>query len=72
MKNKICNYILLFLIITICLYVSSNANTYSEGFTPKIREFYRPYVRNSRIFSESLYNKHKTNVTNLFRKFGII
>jgi hypothetical protein len=43
-----------------------------EHFTPKIREMYRPIVRNTRILSEGFYNKTSSNISNLFRKFGIM
>ena len=43
-----------------------------EHFTPKIRELYRPYVRNARIVGEGFYAKHKNNISNLFRKIGIM
>jgi len=43
-----------------------------EQFTPNIRAFYRPIVRNTRIVGEGFYNKASTNISNLFRKFGIV
>lgn len=43
-----------------------------EHFTPKIRAFYRPIARNTRIVGEGFYNKASTNISNLFRKFGIL
>jgi len=43
-----------------------------EAFTPKMRELYRPYIRNAKHISEGFYNSQKQNVTNLFRKFGIM
>jgi hypothetical protein len=43
-----------------------------EAFTPKIRGLYRPYLRNARIISEGLYNNHSANISNLFRKVGIM
>ena len=43
-----------------------------EAFTPKIRQMYRPYLRNARIISEGLYEKHSGNISNLFRKFGVM
>jgi hypothetical protein len=43
-----------------------------EAFTPKMRELYRPYVRNARIISEGFYDAHSSNMSNLFRKFGIL
>ena len=70
---------LLFLfIIFACLYYDcaivndyASANDY-EGFTPRIREMYRPYLRHSRIFTNTAYNTHQNNINNLFRKFGLM
>ena len=42
-----------------------------ENFTPKMREMYRPYLRDARIISEGFYGDNKNNVTRLFRKFGL-
>jgi hypothetical protein len=44
----------------------------NEGFTPKIRAFYRPIVRKTRIVGEGFYNKTSSKMNNLFRKFGIM
>jgi len=43
-----------------------------ESFTPKVREMYRPLVRNARLGAEGLYNKHSSNMSNLFRRFGLM
>jgi len=69
MKNLIYNYFL-FLIIVIFAYINSLHTV--ESFTPKIKEMYRPYVRNARIIGEGFYNKSNSNISNLFRKFGIM
>jgi hypothetical protein len=69
MKHLIYNY-LLFLIIIIFAYINSLQSV--ESFTPKIKEMYRPYVRNARIIGEGFYNKTNSNISNLFRKFGIM
>jgi len=69
MKNLIYNCFL-FLIIIIFAYVNSLHNV--ESFTPKIKEMYRPYVRNARIIGEGFYNRSNSNISNLFRKFGIM
>jgi len=50
-------------------YIKNNNKT--ENFTPKVREMYRPYVRNARIVSEGFYGDSKNNITHLFRKFGL-
>ena len=59
-----------FIIVLIFAYI--NSMHISETFTPNIKQFYRPYIRNTRIISENFYNKHTNNIQNLFRKFGII
>ena len=62
---------LLFLfIIFVCLYYDCAIE--NEGFTPRIREMYRPYLRHSRIFTHKVYNHHTNNIYNLFRKFGLM
>jgi len=62
----------LFFIIIILVFAYYNSFNDVENFTPKIREMYRPYIRNIRIISENFYTKHKNNISNLFRKFGIM
>jgi hypothetical protein len=64
-------YNCLFLVI-ILLFAYINTKNQQEAFTPKIRELYRPHVRNARIYSEGLYNNNSANISNLFRKFGIM
>ena len=78
MKYLIYNCIFI-LIIIIFAYVNTIYEqkivvdkTQKEAFTPKMREIYRPYVRNARIISEGFYDAHSSNMTNLFRKFGIM
>ena len=69
MKHLIYNCFL-FLIIVIFAYINSLHDV--EEFTPRIKEMYRPYVRNARIIGEGFYNKSNSNISNLFRKFGIM
>jgi hypothetical protein len=63
-------YIFFAIIILVFAYINSLHDV--EGFTPQLREFYRPYIRNVRVYSEGFYNKQKNNVSNFFRKIGII
>jgi len=60
----------LFLIIGSFAFINSSPKV--ENFTPKIRAFYRPILRNTRIVGEGFYNKTSSNMSNLFRKFGIM
>ena len=69
MKNFIYNCFLILIIVTFS-YI--NSLHYVEEFTPKIREMYRPYVRNARVIGEGFYNKSTSDISNLFRKFGIM
>jgi hypothetical protein len=69
MKNLIYNCFL-FLIVIIFAYINSLHTV--ESFSPKINEIYRPYVRNARIIGEGFYNRSSSNISNLFRKFGIM
>lgn len=62
----------LFFIIIVVVFAYFNSLHDVENFTPKIRELYRPYIRNARIIGEGFYIQHKNNISNIFRKFGII
>jgi hypothetical protein len=68
--NYFIYYIFLILIILFFSYVNSQHNI--ENFTPAIRKIYHPLMRNARISTEGFYNKHKNNITNLFRRFGLV
>ena len=65
-------YIFLIIIILSFSYFNSLNGQEKEGFAPRIREFYRPYVRNARNFIEGFYDKTKTNASNIFRKIGLM
>ena len=69
MKHFIYNF---FLVVIIVSFAYFNSLHKVEHFTPKIREYYRPIVRNTRIIGEGFYNKTTSNISNLFRKFGIM
>jgi hypothetical protein len=60
------------IIIFLLYYIYNHYYNNTENFTPAIREFYRPYVRNARIMSEGFYGTQSSNMSNLFRKFGIL
>lgn len=62
----------LFLFLIIILFAYSNSLYNVEQFTPNLRELYRPIVRKTRIIGEGFYNKTSANISNLFRKFGLM
>lgn len=68
-------YILLFIIFLCACSNSiyySNEHYSNEGFTPKIRQIYKPYVRNARIFMENFYDNYKKSITNYLKKYKIM
>ena len=81
------NLLLLFIIIVFVFIVTTinvnvngngngngngNMNTLEEGFTPKIRSFYRPHLRNTRLYIESFSNTYSYDYfINIFRKVGL-
>lgn len=42
-----------------------------EGFTARIREMYRPYLRNIRLFKDERYNQIKNYFFSFIRKIGL-
>ena len=50
--------------------IECNCNT-KENFTPRIREMYRPYLREARFASDDFYGNNKNHINHLFRKFGL-
>ena len=64
-------YILLICIILFFSYYNSFYKE-KEHFTPHIRRFYRPYLRNTRIYRDNFYNKMKEQFHRFLRKSGLI
>lgn len=56
-------FLCLWIILIIYLLFHSIKKQYSnkEGFTPKIRSFYHPHLRNFRIYTESFLNQYNDN-----------
>ena len=67
--NFYCSCIFFILIIIFSLY-SSPQNT-QENFTPAIRRLYRPYVRSTRLLSESFFKDTNNQVNSFLRKVGL-
>lgn len=63
--------IILLLFIVVFLYFYKKW-TIEEGFTPAMRRIYRPYVRRARVTTESFFTDKSTDVSNMFRRFGIM
>ena len=62
-----------FLLIIIILGCIFRNNYYEEAFVPRmVKETYRPIERNIKRKIEGFYGKSSTDISNLFRKFGIL
>jgi uncharacterized protein YxeA len=71
--KKIIYNLLSFLLIIIIITSFLSKNVYQESFVPKIiKENYRPIHRRLRSNYEGFYNKSSQNISNIFKKFGII
>jgi preprotein translocase subunit SecG len=74
--NFVKYYLIFIIIIVFFAYINSKKEKETEkekeSFTPSMRALYRPHLRNARVITEGLYNKHSSNVSNIFRKFGIL
>jgi hypothetical protein len=44
----------------------------TEGFTPNIRELYRPIIRQTKSLKENLVDKNFKKIHNSLRKYGIM
>lgn len=63
----------IFFALIVLVFAYINTQTMIEKFTPKIRQMYRPAVRNARIaLGEGFHNKASTHISSLFKKFGIV
>ena len=63
---------LFFWLLIIILVFSQSFNNPKEGFTPKIRSMYRPYMRNMRVKLEGYTNKYNSDyLIGFLRKFGL-
>lgn len=71
--NKFIYNSMFFLLLFIILVCAFSKKSYKEAFIPKIvKENYRPIERNIRRNFEGFYDRSSTDISNLFRKFGIL
>ena len=69
---KMVSYLLLFWLALILLLMMQTYRNQQEGFTPKIRSMYRPYMRNARLTLESYTNKYNSDYAMGFlRRIGL-
>ena len=61
-----------FLILVILFFSYKNSVNSVENFTPKIRQIYRPMIRNTRLISEGFYSNVSSNISNILRKLQIL
>ena len=61
--------ILMILVVVLFAYIKTSE---VEGFTPKIRQLYRPHIRNIRVKSTEYYAKMRQKIQNFIRRAGLI
>lgn len=76
---KFLNIMILFLFVFLIVYITRSYIhqekkdlLQKEGFTPKIREMYRPYMRNTRIVYEVSKDNALYKLNRFFRNIGLI
>ena len=57
---------LVFLLILIC------TTSKQESFIPQIKQFYKPYVRSYRTYSNSLIESFNIKTNNFLRKYKLV
>lgn len=73
MYNSLKYILIILLTLMIISTIFNDYSSIEESFVPKIvKENYRPIERNIRRRIEGFYDKSSINMSNLFRKFGII
>lgn len=65
-------YLYIYLVLIFIILFFSIKNSLSvmeiEAFHPYIRQWYRPIIRNSRIYSNNLYNNIRNRMNRFWRK----
>ena len=73
MNKKIIYNLFGLILVILLLGCIFSENVSRETFVPKIvKEAYRPIERKVRMTYEGFYGKTSSDVSNLFRKFGIL
>jgi hypothetical protein len=65
-------YYYLFFLFVVFLFAFINSRPSQEGFVPALKQTYRPYVRNAKLYGQKMYNKYVVPMTNSLRKNGIM
>jgi hypothetical protein len=63
--------LMLYLILSNYNYRGKSKCCECEGFTPKVRQAFRPYFRDTRNYCEGFYNNTKNRVSRFLRNIGL-
>ncbi len=61
----------LFIYIILSYYNTPLTCADCEGFTPKVRQAFRPYFRDTKSYTEGFYNNTKNRVHRFLRNIGL-
>jgi hypothetical protein len=71
LKNILLFVTFLIFIFTVFSYFYKKKNE-KEAFFPRIKQIYRPHLRNTRIYSSKQYNKFQNWLNKVLRNIGIL
>jgi hypothetical protein len=63
-------YLVLISIILFFAYKNSQITQIKESFHPSIRQWYRPLIRNTRLYSNKWYQSINEKIIRFWRKIG--
>jgi hypothetical protein len=64
-------FLILFLILSIYNYSGQSKCSECEGFTPKIRQAFRPYFRDTKNYCGCFYNNTMNHAHRFLRNIGL-
>ena len=76
MNSKQYNYIIfivaVLVIVLAAFMIYKNSQNVTEPFIPVLRRMYRPYIRNTRIYTTNSVNYITSRATTFFKKIGFM
>ena len=62
----------IYMIFLVCLLIIICTTSTKESFIPQIKQFYKPYVRSYRTYSNNVIESLNLKTNNLLRKYKLV